>query len=508
MKTILEVAKEKDEFYVETKAYLELEKKVKNDHWGVVTGIPGDGKTSMASHLALKYNSEGYEYSELHFAQEWKDWVHDKKQFILIDDIFGRMSVDERKVSYWSSIIDLMQKVVQQRQGCLKVVCTSRKYIYEDVKTKLAQYTCFQKPAVIDMTQSGLALSRREKLKIWNAHEKKFGITMPHSFMDKQTEQSHTPHGFPHCVDLYFSSPSLQIASNDADFFENPMQCIRKELINFKDHDKVKYCALLLVLLNDNKLEDVYIEKMAVSDPGFNPIFSAAGLSTHPTSNDLKQSLKGLRGTYITEINGCYSISHDSIRENLALIFIKQNPVYAINNMEFEYLIEHTRCPGQTSSEHPDSRLMKTLKAQFNDDLVTRMLKEVKRGNVVTVCLHQAWDDKAFVEYFIQYLLRKSKESEVDQHGYTSIDYVFNTKDSPTSFIFDYSLFDALGAFGHKKAVEQMTQSELKPVIDHIPGILKLIVYMFTFKSMDDFGWNYSNYGVTMVDVVWYPTPP
>ena len=25
---------------------------------------------------------------------------------------------------------------------------------------------------------------------------------------------------------------------------------------------------------------------------------------------------------------------------------------------------------------------------------------------------------------------------------------------------------------------------------------------------LDDFGWNYSNYGVTMVDVVWYPTPP
>ena len=471
MDTALEVSKEKGSFYVETNAYLELEKKVANDHWGVITGIPGDGKTSMAGHLSLKYDNEGYEYLELHFAREWKDWVHHgKKQFILIDDIFGRMSIDERKVSEWSSIIDLMQKVVQQRQGCLKVVCTSRKYIFEDVKTKLAQYACFQPSSVIDLTRRELILSEEEKKQIWQAYdrkyERKFGMTTLQSVLDKETEPA--PHGFPHCVHLFFSSPSFQ---KQADFFDNPMECICTELYNFKDHDKVKYCALLLVLLNGNKLEDVYIEKMADSEPGFKQIYYAAGLSTHPTSNDLKKALKGLKGTYITEIDDCYSISHDSIRENLAFVFIEQNPAYAINNMEFEYLREHTRCPGQTSSDHPHSRLMYELKSQYNGDLVNRMLKEIKCGNVVTVCLHQAWDDKAFVGDFIQYLLRMSEESERDQQGYTTIHYVFNTKDSPTSYIFDYSLFDALGAFGHKKAVQQMTQSKLKPIIDHIPGI-------------------------------------
>ena len=474
MKTALEVSRKKDSFFVETRAYKELAKKVKTNHWGVITGIPGDGKTSMAGHLSLKYNRIGYEYLELHFARDWKDWVDSdkgKKQFILIDDIFGRMSIDERKVSEWSSIIDLMQKVVQQRQGKLKVVCTSRKYVFEDVKTKLAQFASFQEPAVIDITQSGFALTKDEKLQIWDAYEEKFGKTISRSFLDEETEETTTPHGFPHCVDLYFSSPSLQ---NEEDFFDNPMQCICNELVNFKDHDKFKYCALLLVLLNGNKLEDVFIEKETVSEPGFKPIVSAAGLQNCPTSNDLKQALKGLRGTYITEIDGCYSISHDSIRENLAFVFIKQNPAYAINNMEFEYLTEHTRCPGQTDSDNPHSRLMYTLKSQYNSDLVSRMLQEIKRGNVVTVCVHQAWDDKTFVEDLIQYLLRLSDESDVDQHGYTSIDYVFNTKDVSTSYIFDHSLFDALRVFGHKKAVQQMTQSRLRSVIDHIPGIFDI----------------------------------
>ena len=34
----------------------------------------------------------------------------------------------------------------------------------------------------------------------------------------------------------------------------------------------------------------------------------------------------------------------------------------------------------------------------------------------------------------------------------------------------------------------------------------RLVTLMHT--NMDDLDWNYSNYGVTMGDVVWYPTPP
>ena len=477
MKTALESSKEKDSLFVETKAYQELEKKVKDTHWGVVTGIPGDGKTSMAVHLSLKYNKEGYDHLELHFARDWKDWVdgssgsdNGKKQFILIDDIFGRMSIDERKVSEWSSIIDLMQKVVKQRQGCLKVVCTSRKYVFEDIKTKLAQFASFQEPSVIDMTQGEFALSNDEKLQIWNKYDKKFNaeIEMPQECLN---EEKTIPHGFPHCVDLFFNSESLQNVVLQKEFFENPMQCICRELDNFKENDKIKYCSLLLVLFHNNTLTEVLIENMTMKEPEFRSIVSAAGLSSRPTSTDLKKALEGLRGTYITELDGCYSISHDSIRENLAFVFIKQNPVYAIENMEFDYLTDHTRCPGQTAVDNPHSRLMYTLKPQCNELLVKRMLQEIKRGNVVTVCAHQAWDDKAFVESLMQNLLMMSEEADTEQHGYTRIADVFNTKDSSTSHIFDFSLFDALRFFGHKEAVKQILQNkELGALLDHFQG--------------------------------------
>ena len=479
MKTALDVSKDKDSLFVETKAYRELEEKVSSNHWGVVTGIPGDGKTSMAVHLSLRYNEKGYDHLELHFARDWKDWVdgssgsdNGKKQFILIDDIFGRMSIDERKVSEWSSIVDLMQKVVQQRQGCLKVVCTSRKYVFEDVKTKLAQFSSFQDSSVIDMTQKEFALTKDEKRQIWNNYKSVFKLEMqmPRTLLSEDAIENSTPHGFPHCVDLYFRSESLQ---KQEDFFDNPMQYICRELDNFKDNDKIKYFALLLVLVKDNKLTDVGLEKLAIHDREFKTLATAAGLTSRPPSANLKRELKGLRGTYITEVDDCYSISHDSIRENLAFVFIKQNPVYAINNMEFEYLTDHTRCPGQTDSDNPHSRLMYNLKSQYNEDLRKRMLQEITRGNVVTVCAHQAWNDKAFVEDLIQCLLSMSEENDPEQHCSDRITDVFNTKDSSTSYIFDFSLFDALRFFGHKEAVKQMLQSKLKTLLDHIPGMLK-----------------------------------
>ena len=480
MKTALDVSKKKDSLFVETKAYRELAKRVKTTHWGVVIGIPGDGKTSMADHLALKYNRKGYDYLELHFARDWKDWVdgssggeNGKNQFILIDDIFGRMSIDERKVSDWISIIDLMQKVVQQRQGKLKVVCTSRKYVFEDLKTKLAQFACFQEPSIIDITQSAFALTKEEESQIWKAYENEFGpITMPCTLSGDEKEES-PPHGFPHCVDLYFSRPSLQ---KEDDFFENPMECICRELDYFKDNDKTKYFALLQVLFHNNKLTDVCLEDMAANHQEFKSRASAAGIKSCPTGTDLKKALDAFKGTYITELDGCYSISHDSIRENLAFVFIKQNPVYAIGNMYFDYLTDHTRCKDQTTSDNPHSRLMYTLSPQCKTLLVKRMLEEIRRGNVVTVCAHQAWDDTAFVEEWIQCLNKLIERDNEDQHGYARIADVFNTKDSSTLYIFDFSLFDALRFFGHKEAVRQIAQSNIGTLLDEAQGIYTISV--------------------------------
>ena len=495
MRTALDSYKEKDALYVETKSFLELTHIVDDRHWAVITGVPGDGKTAMAAHLSLKYAEKGYSHVELHFARDWNDWVDGSsgkdsghKQFVLIDDIFGRMSIDKRKVSEWSSIIDLMERVIKKRAGSLIVVCTSRKYVFNDVKTALAQYSSFQRTSVVDMTESGLALTNEEKRKIWINYATKYHVET--EIPDCINSEKSTPHGFPHCIDLF--ATNIFLRNKGVSFFDNPMEEVCREINNFKENDRIKYCALLLILLNNNKLAETSLEEVTCSRDDIKRITSAAGLKNQPSKIDLKRALDGLKNTYISEMDKCYSISHDSIRENLAFIFIKDNPKKAIEIMNFEYLTDHTRCHGQNAE---DGTKILVLGPYYNRLLAERMVKEIKNGNAVTVCAHQAWNNTSFVADFMEFVLAKSESVNLLVCK-QNISDIFNTKDSSTSYIFDFSFFDALRFFGHREAVKQI--SEYKTLEDllkesggticlHPYKVVTLILpFNFLFKSFNN----------------------
>ena len=457
MRTILNSSKEKDSLYVETRAFKELEHIVQANHWAVVIGVPGDGKTAMGAHLSLQYNKKGYEHLELHFARDWKDWVDGsnkgKKQFILIDDIFGRMSVDERKVSEWSSIIDLMQRVVKQRAGDLIVVCTSRKYVFMDVKAKLAHFNSFKDSSVVDLTQGQFALTRAEKLKMWEIYAEKYSVEteMPECIDNDSIKR---PHGFPHCVEMFATNRFLQ--NEGISFFENPMECVCTEINNFKENDRIKYYVLLLVLFSNNILSESILEEITCNTKSVRRIIDAAGLPKHPTIVDLRKALCGLKNTYISEFDKAYSFSHDSIRENLAFLFIKDNPNLAIDDIDFNYLTDHTRCYGQIAD---DKNRICVLSPKCNILLVKRMIKEIKDGNVVAVCAHQAWNNASFITDFMDHVLHPKTNDELEAHlDRRQPADIFNTKDSQTSYIFDFSLFDALRFFGHRNAVSQLLE--------------------------------------------------
>ena len=480
MQTCLKSAKEKDSLYVETRAFDELLQIVGDRQWAIITGVPGDGKFAMAAHLSLWYNERGYQHLELHFAKDWKDWVDGtsgknkgKKQFVLIDDIFGRMSVDERKVSEWLSIFDLMQRIVKQRDGDLVVVCTCRKYVYMDVKSKLTKFPAFQESSIVDMTLDSFTLTSNEKTEIWKNYARKYKVItdMPEC-VNQDTIQS--PHGFPHCVELFATNLVLQ--KKGVSFFENPMKYICEEIDNFIENDRVKYYALLFVLFHNNKLPKNFFEQISPRSDDTSRICAAAGLSTIPTKVDLKRAFRGLKNTYITEMDGCYSFSHDSIRENLAYMFIKENPVYAIEDLDFSYLTDHTRIQGHEK----EKKTVYLLPAEYKDQLIIRMVKEIRNGNIVTVCAHQAWTDASFIGQFLQSVV---ETSETNRDGQRCIADIFTTKDSTK---FDFDLLAALRLFGHHDAVNQLL--ERKDLFKHIQGILyslagQLVVYTLILSS-------------------------
>ena len=412
---VVESYKRKDHLFVETHAFREVEDIINDGHWALLTGKPGDGKSYMAAHLLLKYHKKGFEPIIVTSAQDWKTMVKGKgdesnpdknkleKQFVIIDDIFGSMCVDERKVNEWVSILEIMQSVVRERKGNLVVICTSRAHVFNDVKSKLKKFSCFQSKSSVNLTVKRYHLSTEEKEEIWTKYANEYNVTSepPLCVYDDVI----SPHGFPHCVELFCSNHFLR--EQGVDFFENPMEYVCREILNFKENDKIKYCLLLLVLFN-SKLTESQLQQICMSDPSkeVSMIFKAAGLSSDYAQSELKKALNSLKNTYISEdLDDTYHFSHESIRENVALIFIKDNPLHAIEEIELKFLVEHTRFHGYTLDGSFIESSLFVLPNFCSSALVERITREILNGNTWLACQHQAWDDDIFLNKWFLYIL-------------------------------------------------------------------------------------------------------
>ena len=402
--------KQKDHLYVETKAFKELTEIIEDRHWALIAGKPGDGKTTMAAHLMLKYMKKGFKPAFVNSPQDWKILVEggnkskkEQRQFVIIDDMFGSMCVDQQKVSKWVSFIDFMTRVVDKRKGHLVVVCTSRKYIFNDVKTKIDKFSCFSHTSIVDMTSKELELTCSEKEHIWKKYTKEYSVESEDPSCIYQNVPS--PHGFPHCVELYCSNQFLR--NQGVDFFENPMKYICREIKNFLENDKIKYCILLLILLNKNRLREDVLQQLCFSDPPKDvlKLFKVAGLSVDYAQSELKKALVSLKNTYISEhMDGVYCFSHESIKENVAFMLIQDNPLYAIEELEYSYLADHTRCHGYNAGSDESVFVLPSF---CTTALIDRVLKEIFLGNSMSVCKHDIWNDQFLIEKMIKSLLNR-----------------------------------------------------------------------------------------------------
>ena len=254
--------KKKDELYVETKAFRELESIVDDMHWSTLLGKPGDGKSATAAHLLLKYRGLGYEPCFLSSSQDWKSLIKEDpsaQQFVVIDDIFGSSFVDDKKANDWIATIEGMIKIVSVKKGTLKVVSTSRKYVFTDVESKLKKFSCFAKKSVVDMTDEVFRLSYDEKLKIFNKFAQTSHVELNDELINDIGE-SDPPHGFPHCAEMFCSNAFLR--QNGVAFFSNPEEFVKREIDNFQDNDSFKFLVLLLVLYK-KKIHPCYFEEIS-----------------------------------------------------------------------------------------------------------------------------------------------------------------------------------------------------------------------------------------------------
>ena len=398
--------KKKEKLFVKTNAFKEAVDILDDRNWVVIIGNPGDGKSTIAHKLLLDHKKKSFTPIVVTSPHDWKKLVvgkgeHVEKQIVLIDDMFGISNINDTQVNEWLQILKLMIDVVTERNCSLKVVCTSRKSVYNQVVNKLEKYKVFGKLWIVDLSVSQHSLSFDEKLKILETYFKHYGI-----FENCAELYAHIiasidfNYGFPHCVEI-FCTNSL-IRNQGIDFFRYPIKFVQNEIEDYHKSEPKKLCALLLVLLADKN--EVCLEKLDSESDVLSTCLKLSGLSSNNTIYTLYDAFISLKDVYLIHDGDVYTFKHDSFREIIAIHFAKYFPSHAIKMLDLDLLINRTKL---TKSGETHIQLVVDLPISSSEHLVKRLTNEMMMGHGSSVFMHDCWQDPTFQDNWFQYVATK-----------------------------------------------------------------------------------------------------
>ena len=93
---------------MKTKFYNKASEVLSRENLVVLTGHPGEGKTAMAVHLALEGGVKPENCIKLECSRDWEqvNWSLRCFTTVIIDDIFGGVSLDNVRLTDWKRVLN------------------------------------------------------------------------------------------------------------------------------------------------------------------------------------------------------------------------------------------------------------------------------------------------------------------------------------------------------------------------------------------------------------------
>ncbi|HGG0417181.1 TPA: restriction endonuclease [Clostridium sporogenes] len=253
--------KKKSELFVETKAYKEAMKILKDDNLIMLYGEPGIGKTTMSKMLVAYFVSNKYElkYANNKSIRDIKNMLYDKsKEIILIDDFLGQHYVDINL-----SILEELKSLIiyVSNRSNKKLILNSRSTILNEALNNNEEFKNF----LTDMNLnkyliSSNEMSSLEKAKILYRHIYFNKISLKHYNeirRDKRYFKIIEHHNFnPRIVEYVTRKNKVNEISVDKYFkfiikaLDNPGDVWKEEFKKFKKYDRI-FMNTLYSLSND-----------------------------------------------------------------------------------------------------------------------------------------------------------------------------------------------------------------------------------------------------------------
>ncbi|XP_045162879.2 uncharacterized protein LOC123527465 [Mercenaria mercenaria] len=354
---------DRDEIYVETSVHLRAKETLETTNCLILTGLPGEGKTTMATKLISEVTDVD-SVLKLREPSDWKlvDLSSNRFNTIFIDDIFGAGSFDEKLHRGWSTYLPEIEKAVKKNQ--LKVIITTRHYIFEEAREKMRRMHLFKDKNVISLDSAKLTVPERTQMlenhlkhadkEFASAFIEECNTTYEYSFSNNS--YNYLPRnlpdtstyiwggkriGFPEIVDIFVNSE--QLYKQGASFFEKPVAFFRTCMEDlFLDEEKY----LALILLWSRPLKELKVEELCPS-----PIQSDIETTIQkfnfelkgPLLKVLRKSLQHHKGGYLrfNPRTGTYSFCHNIVKDMVGLVAGQEYPEAVLELADKEFIMQY-----------------------------------------------------------------------------------------------------------------------------------------------------------------------
>ncbi|XP_052797548.1 uncharacterized protein LOC128229769 [Mya arenaria] len=446
-----------DEFYVETARFQDAIHLLKEKHFIVLTGHPGEGKTAMAAKLALAEGTKPENCLKLQHARDWRkiDWSLKLFNTVIVDDMFGGDVLDQNLIADWKLYLPEMERAALQNR--LRIIITTRHYIKEEALEEMDKLTMFDdKDGYVLLLSSKMHLSFDEKKDILMSRAKKNKsedmidtyriryedcVRKAEGVMNlKEGQREDLVFGFPQCATLFVRSEAL--IKLGSVFFSKPeihFKTYIDQLYKGKDEEQFhKFLALVTVWAEQNmKMKELDLQNASKVSDHVKHVAKCFGVKVnHLFVETLKSSLKSHVHDLLLLIDhsGEYTFSHNVNGDMVGVVLGSHKLLECIALCPRDFLMERvTIAPAREDElrvvvpkKHYDALCKKFAKmiGRKNCNLVAKeppldefqqLQRKGPRPNTVDVLndidfgilKHSAFKDEGFVKQFIRYIREK-----------------------------------------------------------------------------------------------------
>lgn len=199
---------------------------------------------------------------------------------------------------------------------------------------------------------------------------------------------------FPLLCHLYFSTKQKE----GLRFFKEPVAVYKKEIKNFRDSCKEKYCALvLLVLFNNNVcIEDIRGNKPL--EEKFKLALDLCEMEEKTTPFTIGKTLKTLKGFFVKKIGYSFQFCHDFVMEVTTFVLGTDHPQKTILYADIGFLRKRVKLE---SSNHKRDQFTICLSEKYIDDLGKRLFDDIFGERMLDVVLNPCMENERVASIFI-----------------------------------------------------------------------------------------------------------